>query len=74
MIVEDFLFFWSHRFLHWKKVYPYIHKIHHEYSTTVSIAAEYSHPLEFIMSNILPTSMGFKLLGSKAHFVTYVIW
>jgi len=31
MLCEDFAFYWSHRFLHWKAIYPHIHKIHHSY-------------------------------------------
>lgn len=29
MICEDFAFHLTHRFLHWRVIYPYIHKIHH---------------------------------------------
>lgn len=31
MICEDITFHFSHRFLHWRRIYPYIHKIHHTY-------------------------------------------
>ena len=58
MIVEDFLFFATHRFLHWKRIYPYIHKIHHEYTVTVSWSSEYAHPIEYLIGNIIPTGMG----------------
>jgi len=53
MLCDDFFFYWNHRFLHVKWLYPYIHKIHHEYSITVSIASEYVHPLEFIIGNVV---------------------
>jgi len=74
MFIEDFSFYWSHRFLHWEKIFPYIHKVHHEYYNTVSIAAEYSHPVEFIVSNIVPTILGAKILDSKVHIVTFFLW
>lgn len=54
MLVEDFIFYWTHRLFHWRVIYPYIHKMHHEHKTTVGIAAEYAHPLEFILGNMLP--------------------
>jgi len=73
-ICDDFLFYWSHRFLHWNRIYPYIHKIHHEYKITLGIASEYAHPVEFIFGNILPTSLGSMLLGTKVHAFTYAIW
>jgi len=53
MICEDFTFYWCHRLLHHPKLYPYIHKKHHEYGITISIAAEYAHPIEFIFGNIV---------------------
>jgi len=53
MLCEDFFFYWCHRLLHHPKLYPYIHKIHHEYNITISIAAEYAHPLEFLFGNIV---------------------
>ena len=62
-LLEDFTFYCSHRFLHWKVIYPYIHKIHHEHNTTVTIAAEYAHPIEFILGNMLPTAVGPLILG-----------
>lgn len=39
-VIEDFYFYWGHRFLHWKKIYGYIHKMHHEYAAPFGIAAE----------------------------------
>jgi len=74
MLCEDFFFYWCHRLLHHPKLYPYIHKIHHEYNITISIAAEYAHPLEFLFGNILPTNSGPKILGGQVHFATLLIW
>ena len=74
MFCEDFCFYWVHRILHQKSLYPYIHKIHHEYNNPISISAEYAHPLEFFIANILPTAMGAKVLGSRVHLATYMLW
>ena len=74
MVCEDFFFYWSHRFLHWDKIYNYFHKIHHKYTHTISIASEYAHPVEFFLSNILPTSSGPLILGLRGHFITYLMW
>jgi sterol desaturase/sphingolipid hydroxylase (fatty acid hydroxylase superfamily) len=74
MFCEDFAFYWSHRFLHWKVIYPHIHKIHHTYSTTVSIAAEYAHPIEYVLGNMLPASLGPLILGPKMHVITVWAW
>lgn len=74
MVMEDLLFYWSHRLLHHPRLYPHIHKRHHEFKDTVSIASEYAHPLESLLSNTLPTVAGYKLLGGKTHMATVLMW
>merc|ERR1740123_1184813 len=74
MLCEDFTFYWAHRLLHHPRLYPHIHKMHHQYTQTVSIAAEYCHPVEFILANLLPTSVGPMILGPKMHIVTVFAW
>jgi sterol desaturase/sphingolipid hydroxylase (fatty acid hydroxylase superfamily) len=74
MLCEDLTFHFTHRLLHWKKIYPYIHKIHHTHVTTIGIAAEYSHPIEFIFGNIVPSGVGGMILGYNMHFTTFLLW
>lgn len=74
MVCDDLAFHLTHKFFHWRVIYPYFHKIHHSYITTIGIAAEYSHPVEFIISSILPGSIGCLLLGKHCHFVTFILW
>lgn len=74
MLCEDFTFYFTHRLMHWGPFYKRIHKIHHSYKTTVGIAAEYCHPVEFVFSNMLPSAIGPALLGPKAHIVTVFAW
>ena len=74
MLVEDCIFYWTHRLLHWKVIYPYIHKMHHTHGTTVGIAAEYAHPIEFIFGNMLPTAAGPVILGPNVHLLTVFAW
>eukprot|EP00743_Colponemidia_sp_Colp-15_P015758 GILK01019047.1.p1 GENE.GILK01019047.1~~GILK01019047.1.p1 ORF type:complete len:242 (-),score=5.21 GILK01019047.1:39-764(-) len=48
-------FYWTHRLLHEVPfLYRTIHKKHHKYIGSISIAAEYAHPLETIFSSIVP--------------------
>ena len=70
MICDDFCFYWSHRFLHIKSIYPYIHKLHHRYQNTISVAAEYAHPIEFFLGNVIPVNMGALILGRRVHLTT----
>ena len=74
MFCEDFVFYWTHRLLHWRVLYPHIHKIHHTYKTTVSITSEYAHPIEYIFSNLAPSGAGPFLLGYRMHCLTVFAW
>lgn len=44
LVIEDILFYLSHRLLHQPNWY-WIHKYHHEYRQTISLAAHYVHPI-----------------------------
>lgn len=74
ILCEDLLFHCSHRLLHTKAFYSYIHKIHHEYKMTIGISAEYSHPLEYTFGTMLPVGISTMILGSNAHFTTMMVW
>ena len=75
MFFEDIGFYWVHKILHNPSLY-WIHKFHHEHYNTVSIAPTSAHPLEYILSNVIPTGMGLSLLANftPVHFVTIFIW
>lgn len=74
MLADDFMFYWGHRIFHLPFLYPYIHKKHHEYYNSISIAAEYAHPVEFALNNVLPTSLGYILLGSNIHLISFILY
>jgi sterol desaturase/sphingolipid hydroxylase (fatty acid hydroxylase superfamily) len=74
MVCEDFFFYISHRLLHTKLLYPYIHKIHHTHRITTGIAAEYAHPIEFILGNMIPFASGPFILGKNIHLYTVMVW
>ncbi|KAF0686716.1 Aste57867_21558 [Aphanomyces stellatus] len=71
MLVEDFLFYWSHRFFHWKKIYKYVHKVHHEYTAPFGLAVMYTHPVEEISSSVAAMT-GPLVFGS--HIVCLWVW
>jgi len=74
MMCEDLGFHFTHRLLHWKVIYPYFHKLHHTYTTTVSIAAEYIHPVDFAFSVLVSGSIGAAILRGNMHFCTSLFW
>ena len=71
-VVNGWLFYWSHRLVHSKSLYAWIHKKHHTYKGTIGFAAEYAHPIEQIVSNQGPTIGGCLLMG--AHPCILLAW
>lgn len=66
-------FYWAHRLCHESKwMYANIHKQHHEYSGSIGFAAEYAHPLEQILANQAPSTIGALVQG--VHFSTFMVW
>jgi len=74
MICEDFAFHFTHKFMHWRVIYPYFHKVHHTYKTTVGIASEYTHPVDFFIGSLTPGALGAIILGKNCHFFTFLCW
>ncbi|KAL5276005.1 FAXDC2.2 family protein [Megaselia abdita] len=67
--------YYIHRFLHHKRIYKYIHKVHHEYTAPIAATASYCHPLEYVLNNLSPVYLG--LYVTNCHVVTgwvYFAW
>lgn len=50
------------------------HKQHHNYTVTISIAGEYTHPVEYICGNLIPFAVGPTILGPNMHLMTLCVW
>ena len=55
-------------------MYKRIHKIHHEHKVTTSIAAIHAHPLEYLIGNAIPATLGPFILGRRMHMSSYFAW
>ncbi|KJE94740.1 sterol desaturase [Capsaspora owczarzaki ATCC 30864] len=71
-VVEEIMFYYSHRLLHWGVLYKRIHKLHHEWTAPIGITAIYAHPIEHLLSNLIPVAAGPLIMGS--HLVVFWIW
>lgn len=67
VLVEEVFFYWSHRLLHHRRFYKHCHKLHHEFKAPIGLAAEYSHPFEYVVSNFIPGILGPELIKSHPY-------
>lgn len=67
-VLREVMFYYSHRLLHVPSLYRLVHKIHHRFTAPVALAAQYAHPIEHVVSNVLPVVLPPALLG--AHVLT----
>lgn len=57
-LINDLGGYLTHTLLHFRYLYPYIHKIHHEHKVTTSIALLHTHPIEYVFANAIPQILG----------------
>ncbi|KAJ8984550.1 hypothetical protein NQ317_006836 [Molorchus minor] len=72
ILTEEAAFYYSHRFLHSRYLYKYIHKQHHEWTAPIAVTAIYCNPIEHIFSNLFPPFLGVFIMGS--HVATAWLW
>lgn len=71
-ILQDKDHIFIFRLFHHPRLYKHIHKIHHEWTAPTSIVSIYAHPLEHVVSNLLPVALGPIIMGS--HLATAWLW
>lgn len=68
IFAREVLFYYTHRGLHYSKIYQYIHETHHLFPCPVTWASQYAHPVEHLLANTMPVMLPPILL--KSHQVT----
>jgi len=72
LLVEEVLFYYTHRLLHHPLLFRAIHSVHHSYTAPVAIAATHCHLVEHVASNLLPMLAG--VLLAHANWWLYMGW
>jgi sterol desaturase/sphingolipid hydroxylase (fatty acid hydroxylase superfamily) len=55
ILLHDTYFYWTHRLMHWKRIFRYVHRVHHLSHNPTPLAAFAFHPLEAVIeAGIMP--------------------
>ncbi len=71
IFVNDTLFYWSHRFMHIKRIFPYVHLLHHKSTCPTPFAVFSFSPAEALIHSLVYSSL---ILFIPIHPVMFVVF
>ncbi|KAI9561411.1 hypothetical protein GHT06_012368 [Daphnia sinensis] len=70
--IQEVVAYYTHRLFHHRLIYKWTHKWHHEWTAPIALSSYYNHPLDHLIGNLLPSTLGLSL--TNAHFFTSWLW
>ncbi|KAL7026062.1 hypothetical protein ACKWTF_013770 [Chironomus riparius] len=58
LMIFEFTFYYFHRAFHHKWIYKYFHKQHHKFTAPFALVVQYSHPLEYVICDVIAPGIG----------------
>ncbi|NNJ89625.1 MAG: sterol desaturase family protein [Eudoraea sp.] len=72
IVLHDTYFYWTHRLIHHRYLFKYVHKVHHQFTNPTPWSAFSFHPLEAIISmGIIPIII-FCIPWHQSALITFV--
>ncbi|KAJ6115965.1 sterol desaturase [Penicillium sp. IBT 18751x] len=68
VLAREIIYYYGHRLLHHPLFFARFHRQHHRFRTPVALATLYAHPVEHILTNIVPIAWPARVLD--VHVVT----
>ncbi len=74
LLLFEIFFYCAHNMLHkYKFLYENVHRVHHQLKEPIGFGALYAHPIEFVLCNLLPMSIGPVVLRTPL-MITLRLW
>ncbi len=72
LVMHDTYFYWTHRFMHWKPVFKYAHRVHHLSHDPSPLAAYAFHPLEAVIEAGIAPLIALTLPVHRDAFIVFL--
>jgi len=62
-LITEVAFYSAHRWLHTRWLYRRVHRVHHRYRAPTAWSAQFAHPFEYVVGNMLPIALPMVLVA-----------